>query len=340
MLANLPQNVRNPASRNQKIAQAVGQHESDKKQRLFERAFAFAFRGLVYAQIWEDPVVDMEALDIQSDSHVITIASGGCNVLSYLVADPAKIIAVDLNTAHIALNKLKCEAVRQLPDHDQLHAFFAEADRADNIARYREYIQAVLDDTTRRYWEGRDFSGRRRIGGFEKGLYRRGLLGGFIGIAHLLAKIYRVDPVKILAANSLDEQRAIFDTQMAPIFDRKFVRWLTDQPPSLFGLGIPPAQFDALAGSEKMADVLRKRLEKLACGFDLKDNYFAWQAFGRGYGKQPEAPLPPYLQKANYEAVKSRVDRIEVDHANLSSDWRRALTKALIAISCSMPRTG
>ncbi len=41
-----------------------------------------------------------------------------------------------------------------------------------------------------------------------------------------------------------------------------------------------------------MALVLRSRLEKLACGFPLTDNYFAWQAFGRGYsGNEETGPL-------------------------------------------------
>ena len=71
----------------------------------------------------------MEALAIQPDSHVVTIASGGCNVLSYLTANPRAITAVDLNTAHIALNKLKLAAARHLPDHDSFHRFFGEANR-------------------------------------------------------------------------------------------------------------------------------------------------------------------------------------------------------------------
>ncbi|MBU2015379.1 MAG: DUF3419 family protein, partial [Alphaproteobacteria bacterium] len=95
-----------------------------------------------------------------------------------------------------------------------------------------------------------------------------------------------------------------------------FIRWLTDQPPALFGLGIPPAQFEALAGEERMADVLRKRLEKLACDFEIRDNYFAWQAFGRGYGKGADMSLPPYLQADNYDVVRARADRVEVEHAN------------------------
>lgn len=302
--------------RNTKIADAVTQSATASRQGLFERAFAFAFKGLVYAQIWEDPVVDMEALNIKSDSRIITIASGGCNVLSYLVADPAQIIAVDLNTAHIALNKLKVAAAQHLPDHAHFHRFFGHADSKQNLAAYKDHIRPHLDETSRSYWEGRDLAGRRRIGGFRSGLYKRGLLGGFIGTAHLLARLYKIDLKMMLTATTLEEQRAIFEQHLAPVFDRKFIRWLTDQPPALFGLGIPPAQFEALAGDERMADVLRKRLEKLACDFEIRDNYFAWQAFGRGYGKGADQSLPPYLQAENYDLVRSRAGRVEVEHAN------------------------
>lgn len=74
---------------------------------ILERLFTLAFCGLVYPRILEDPVVDMEALNLSPCDRIITIASGGCNALSYLVANPAKITAVDLNGAHVALNRLK-----------------------------------------------------------------------------------------------------------------------------------------------------------------------------------------------------------------------------------------
>ena len=112
--------------------------------------------------------------------------------------------------------------------------------------------------------------GRRRINGFAHGLHKRGLLGNFIGLAHLVARMHRVDPRQFLAATTIEEQRAIFDTKIAPFFDSKFIRWITDQRSSLFGLGIPPAQYDALAGGKPMADVLRARLEKLACDFPTR----------------------------------------------------------------------
>jgi len=303
----------------QLVDQAVVRHEANAGGKLLDKAFALAFKGLVYAQIWEDPVVDMEALAIQPDSRIITIASGGCNALSYLTADPEAIIAVDLNTAHLALNRLKIAAVRHLPDHGHLRRFFAEADHPSNIDIYRRLLAPHLDEATQRYWEGRDLVGRRRIGGFSRGIYKRGLLGNFIGLAHFLAKLYRIDPRAILEAGSLEEQRRVFEEKFAPIFERRFVRWLTDQPASLFGLGIPPAQYDALAGSDHMADVLRRRLEKLACHFPVNDNYFAWQAFGRAYGRGPEHPLPPYLQEENFDRVRDRIDRLNVFHANFAN---------------------
>ncbi|MBV9246969.1 MAG: DUF3419 family protein [Methylobacteriaceae bacterium] len=303
---------------------AVHRHRTFTKQGFLERSFTLAFRGLVYPQIWEDPAVDLEALQIMSGSHVVTIASGGCNVLSYLTADPGHITAVDLNAAHIALIRLKLCAARHLPDHETFFGFFGHANEEGNVAAYKRYVQPHLDATSRKYWESRNIFGRKRIGIFTRNFYRHGLLGHFIGAGHFLARLYGRNPREMLSASSIAEQRAIFESRLAPIFDKRLVRWLANQPASLFGLGIPPAQYRALVGDNRggMAHVLRARLERLACDFDLKNNYFAWQAFGRGYGRGTDAPVPPYLERANFEAVRSRADRVDVRHASFTEFLR------------------
>ncbi|MEW4448241.1 DUF3419 family protein [Qipengyuania sp. JC766] len=299
------------------IDDAVVRKEGKRGEKLLDKAFATAFKGLVYAQIWEDPVIDMEGLEIRPDSRVMCIASGSCNALSYLIADPAEVTAVDLNRAHVALGRLKIAAVKHLDNYERFRRFFVHSDHKENKEVYKREIAPHLDVESRKYWEKRDFTGRRRITYFTRGIYKQGLLGNFIGIAHLFARLYKVDLSRVLAAKNLEEQRAVFEKEVAPVFDRKFIRWLTDQPASLFGLGIPPAQFDALAGNEKMAEVLRKRLEKLACDFEVSDNYFAWQAFGRGYSRNEDAPLPPYLQRGNWDVLRERIDRLEVRNANM-----------------------
>lgn len=302
------------------IEEAVIRKDAKAGDKLLDKAFALAFKGLVYAQIWEDPVVDMEGLDIRPDSRVMCIASGSCNALSYLTANPAQVTAVDLNRAHVALGRLKSAAIRHLPSYERFHRFFAHADHKENAEVYRTMIAPHLDAESRAYWEKRDITGRRRISHFTRGIYRQGLLGNFIGLAHVFARLYKIDLGKLLAAQTLEEQRTVFERELAPVFDKRFIRWLTDQPASLFGLGIPPAQFEHLAGDERMAEVLRRRLEKLACDFAIQDNYFAWQAFGRGYARSENAALPPYLQRGNWEAMRARIDRLEVTRANMV-DW-------------------
>src|SRR6476659_3458956 len=79
------------------VHEAVHRNRPLSREGLSERLFTLAFGGLVYPQIWEDPAVDLAAMEITPDHHVVTIASGGCNVMSYLSAEPARITAVDLN---------------------------------------------------------------------------------------------------------------------------------------------------------------------------------------------------------------------------------------------------
>ena len=271
---------------------------------LLERLFAKAFEGLVYPQIWEDPVVDMAALGIGPQTRIATIASGGCNVMSYLTAHPAEVLAVDLNPHHIALLRLKLAAAAALPGPNSFLRFFGRADEPANVALYDRWLAPALDRATRDYWEARA-GGRRRIEGFARGFHRRGLLGRTIGAAHLLARLHGRDPVRMLGAWTVAEQRRIFDEVLAPLFDSPVVRALFRLPAAYFGLGIPPAQLDAMrAGGGDLALLVRERVRRLACDFPLDENYFAWQAFGRRY--QPGGSLPPYLEGRNFAAVRSR----------------------------------
>lgn len=304
------------------VGAAVHRNRLLSRAGLTERAFTFAFSNLVYPQIWEDPVVDMEALEIAPHHRLITIASGGCNALSYLTADPGEIIAVDLNTSHIALNRLKIAAARHLPDYEAFLNFFGAADQAANVAVYDRHIRRRLDEETRSYWDSRELSGRRRIERFARGFYRTGLLGRFVAAGHLAARLYGRDPGVIMKARSLNEQREIYERELKPLFKKRFVRAVLNQRSSLFGLGIPPAQYDALSGGRPMHEVVEERLARLACGFDLKDNYFAWQAFGRCYDTHGNAALPPYLQKKNYESVRDRAYRIQIRNASFSDQLR------------------
>ncbi|HUD53370.1 DUF3419 family protein [Parvibaculum sp.] len=299
-----------------RLKRAVHRHRAASKEGVLERLFTLLFTGLVYPQIWEDPVVDLEAMELRPEHHVVTIASGGCNVMSYLAAGPGRITAVDLNRAHVALTRLKLAGAAHMPSYEHFFRFFGEADNRANMEAYRLFLRDRLDDETYNYWERRSLSGRKRISLFARNFYRYGLLGYFIGWAHLAAKLYGVDFRPLLDAGSMAGQRVFFDTKLAPLFDKKFVRRFTDNPASLYGLGIPPSQYEKLSGGRPMHEVLRERLERLTCGFPIADNYFAWQAFARHYAPGETPSLPPYLQRENFSALQAGAARVEVLNRN------------------------
>src|ERR1700742_4927204 len=116
----------------QVIADAVQDGGGHDGATLWDRLYAFWLRRLVYTQIWEDPVADLAALRLPIGSTIVTISSGGCNALSYLMAQPAQVYAVDLNEAHLSLLKLKLAGLRALSSYADFWQFFGEAASPDN----------------------------------------------------------------------------------------------------------------------------------------------------------------------------------------------------------------
>jgi S-adenosylmethionine-diacylglycerol 3-amino-3-carboxypropyl transferase len=302
------------------LKQAVYQNRVVSGRGALERLFALWFHRLVYNQIWEDPAVDLAALRIEPSSRVLTIASGGCNVLNYLLADPAEIIAVDLNPAHLALTRLKLAAVRHLPDHKSFYRLFGNGTDPEMRAIYRRYLQPHLDEETRAFWEGRSGFGKRRLGYFSNGLYRHGVQGRFIGILHVMAKLLGGDPARMLTATSLEDQAALFERWIAPIFESRAVKALCRLPATLYSLGIPPAQFATLSSDANgdIAKLCLERLRRLACEFPIEENYFAWQAFGRRYGIEAQGPVPDYLRPESFRIIGKRATRVTTALASIT----------------------
>jgi S-adenosylmethionine-diacylglycerol 3-amino-3-carboxypropyl transferase len=315
-MPQLLETVKSDASRSQwLLAQAVYGHKSSTS--LKERLFAFWFQRLVYTQIWEDPVVDMEALQLGSLDHVVTIASGGCNALSYLTAQPGKVTAVDLNHTHVALVKLKKAALQANLTYEQFFEFFGVGRSERNVQIYDSLLKPSLDADARAYWEERVWF-KRRIEMFAKGFYRHGLLGQLIGLIHFVARRHGVRLEDLLKQPSRESQIDWFDRNAAKIFDSVWMKKLCSSPMALYNLGIPPSQYAALCDEQpsRMAEVLKARARRLATVTPIGENYFAWQAFGRSYDVTGKSALPPYLMASHFEEMKAQVHRLHVEQNN------------------------
>jgi S-adenosylmethionine-diacylglycerol 3-amino-3-carboxypropyl transferase len=301
----------------QLIADAVRNSRGQAESTVWDRLFAFWFRRLVYTQIWEDPEADLAALQLPLGSTIVTISSGGCNALSYLTAQPAQVYAVDLNEAHLSLLKLKLAGIRAFSSYAEFWQFFGAATAPANSELYRDRLRPILDADTRAYWDKRNIIGRPRHDYFTDGFYRHGMLGRFIGLAHMLAKFARIDLSALLNGNAGAPERVQALDRLRRLFHSPLARLITGTPALLFSLGIPPQQRALLGGGAPLNEVLHERLLRLINGHPNETNYFAWQALHRSYSGPGDRCLPPYLQRGEFERMRNGVGLIIPVHANL-----------------------
>lgn len=301
----------------QLIADAVVNARADQDITFWDRLFAVWFRRLVYTQIWEDPEADLAALRPNPGASFLTISSGGCNALSYLTADPARVYAVDLNDAHLALLQLKLAGLKSLPTYQEFYRFFGAANTEENDQTYRAVLRPVLDPAARAFWDGRDRLGRYRYRYFTKGFYRYGMLGQFIGAAHAAASLFGIDLASLLEPPTSARRQETL-RRVDRFFQSRLFRAAVRTPALLFSLGIPPRQRDLLAGPDGRLDrVLQDRFLRLGTGFPADENYFAWQALARRYPGPGDSCLPPYLQDRHHATMRARASRVAPVQGNL-----------------------
>jgi S-adenosylmethionine-diacylglycerol 3-amino-3-carboxypropyl transferase len=301
------------------VLQAVRNQKAISKQGLLQSLFAAWFDAFVYNQIWEDPLVDIESLQLDRDSRILTISSGGCNALNYLIEDSTSVTAVDLNRHHIYLLNLKIAAIKGLSDYEDFYAMFGLGTHANNGTNYLRFIRPHLDVKTRDYWESNSLFGGLihgdRISLFTNaGLYDHSRNGYFLRLFHKLAHIHGYQPEKLLTAENMAEQEDIYQKEIEPFFSTLLIRLIGKLPVTGFGLGIPPQQYDELkqelGENRSIVDLYQDRVRRLACEFPIADNYFAWQAFARRYDTKERRAIPEYLKEQNFASLRDKIHRI------------------------------
>ena len=301
----------------QLVADAAREGRTRNESTIWDRMYAFWCRRLVYTQIWEDPEADLAALQLPLGSTIVTISSGGCNALSYLTARPAQVYAVDLNQAHLALLKLKLAGIRAFSKYGEFFQFFGEAASPANLQLYRDRLRPLLEPDARAYWDKRNIIGRPRHAYFTDGFYRHGMLGRFIGLTHIVAKVAGIDLGALLTAEVGASERIEALDRLHRLFHSRLARILTRTPALLFSIGMPPQQRARLGGCAPLNELLYQRLLRLINRHPNDTNYFAWQALRLRYCGPGDRCLPPYLQRSQFARMRNDAGLIIPVHANL-----------------------
>ncbi len=271
-------------------------------------------KNLIFTMSWEDPESDVKALGIGPADRLLTITSGGCNTLHFLLHDPQVVYAVDINEAQSWLLDLKIAAMRML-DHNHFLVLMGIRDPEPGTPPRSELLQSVaesLPDDCRRYWESR--AGQSNDGILGQGRYERfirqfrRLLGALQGRRRILG---------LFEAETLEEQETYFTnvwetSRWRLLFSAFFNKWVLARR----GLSADYFQFDD--GSASYAESFYRRSSRVMTEMPIRGNYFLAQYLLGRYRSEQE--VPAYLDPRHYEVIRSRLDRIQIITADVK-EW-------------------
>ena len=120
-----------------------------------------------YSQVWEDYELLKQGLKIQSDDHILSIASAGCNALAMLLEEPASVTAVDLNPSQTAICHLKKAGYLHLTHSEFVSLVGVRKDHA--VKDVYDKIKDALPADARAFWD-------KNFGLLEYGLVHCGRL--------------------------------------------------------------------------------------------------------------------------------------------------------------------
>jgi len=107
--------------------------------------------AISYSMCWEDPLILSEALEVSEQDNVLSIVSGGENILSLLLKNPNKIIGIDIKKEQVYLIKLKIAGIMNL-EFDEFVRFLG-IKPSDNRIEIFNNIKKHLEKQEIEYWE-------------------------------------------------------------------------------------------------------------------------------------------------------------------------------------------
>lgn len=310
-----------------RMTSAEGSRTPGLRDRLDQSIFnAIWSRSLVYTTCWEDPAVDRRALALGPDDTVLVITSAGCNALDYALLGPRRIHCVDANPRQTALLELKLAGIRHL-GYEDFFAIFGTGYHAGFAALYHDHLRVDLSPFAQQWWDRHAdwFTSRRGSFYFHglSGMVARGMR------AWLRTRPRLRDSLRdLLAAGSLDEQRAIYDRRIAPQLWTRWVNWMIAQPVVMNLLGVPYPQRRLVQAQhpDGIAGFIRESVGYVFRQLPVAENYF-WQVYLTGRYR-PDC-CPEYLKRDNFMRLKQgAVDCIET-HTQTVTDFLRGSEESI-----------
>jgi S-adenosylmethionine-diacylglycerol 3-amino-3-carboxypropyl transferase len=242
---------------------------------------------LFFAQVREDPRLEIAALSGHLHDPIAIVTSAGCTALALVAHGADQVIGIDLNRTQNHLCELKAVAVAQLGPAAAAAMLGGGPEEEDRLMAYQK-VRLTLSLGAREYWDARDsaiLAGVLNAGATEK--LMRVLARTVRTVVHNRERI-----AKLLAQSGQAEQRRFYDEE-----------WNTPRWRLLFQLlcnkmtmrrTYDPAFFEQVA-IPSFARHFHHTAELALRELPANDNYFLQFIFTGHY--LPDA-RPPYLDES------------------------------------------
>jgi len=250
-----------------------------------------------YAQVWEDAEVLLEALDINENDNILSIASAGENAISMLIKNPNKVYAIDLNANQIACSEFKIICYKYL-EYEECMKLIGVFEENNRLELYKK-IEDKLSTKTKKYLND-------NIEIIEKGIINSGKFENYFNIfgQKVLPLIHNKKTRQALLEKKTKQERYEF-------YEKKWnnLRWkmlfrIFFSRVVMGKLGRDKAFFRYV--NVNVAEHILERTKYAITELDTSENSYLHYIINGKYDKV----LPVAYRKENFEIIKQNIDKI------------------------------
>jgi S-adenosylmethionine-diacylglycerol 3-amino-3-carboxypropyl transferase len=267
------------------------------KKKKFSRSKVF--KDILYAQCWEDPELDRIAFEIKPEDIILSITSGGCNALSFLIDDPKEIICLDMNKYQNYLLSLKINSFKSLT-HNEVLEFFGIISSNQRWGLF-EKVRPLLSEEEQLYWSNKRKDINRGI--IHCGRYERYM--------HLLKQLFKTLVGQsiindLFNTRDLEARKKLFEKRWENHRWRLFCRIFLSR--TFASQLFDKAFYKYLDKGFSFEKYYRSAVKRAITELPLEENYFlAYMLLGNYFKNN----YPAYLKLENFDMIRNRVNRIQ-----------------------------
>jgi S-adenosylmethionine-diacylglycerol 3-amino-3-carboxypropyl transferase len=282
---------------------------------------------LYFAQVREDPALELEAIAPEHNDNLVVVGSGGCTALSLLAAGAGHVSAVDMNRTQGHLIELKVAALSTLTRWETL-AFLGACDclSGERFDMYAE-LRPQLSFRARVYWDS-------HLTAISDGVLGSGVTERFIRLVVRALRLVvrpRSGVERMLACESIDAQRGLFAREWNTIRWRAFFHILLNRV--VFRRTYDPTFFNHLE-EPSFAQHFRRCAEHALTGLPVHGNYFLHHMITGHYDVDGDG-VPPYLTEPGSEAIGGSRERLTLVDGTVTEYLRTLADDSVYGFSLS-----